>query len=92
MATQGATVLQLPLVGDGVEVEELEVALVDELCELANDEGVPVGDTGTGVLVPDKRAEEIVPIDPSPPDSAFLITAAKFPFSVYRWNITLLGC
>jgi hypothetical protein len=58
---------------------------VDELWVLANvadDEGVLPGDVD--VLVPDAWVDETVGTDSPLPDSALLIDAAKFPFSVYR--------
>lgn len=84
MATQGATAPQPPLVGD--DEGELEVFVrVDELWVLANfvdDEGVLSGDVD--VLVPDDWVDETVGTDSPLPDSALLMDAAKFPFSVYQ--------
>ena len=84
LATQGATAPQPPLAG--VEEGELEVLVrVDELRVLASvvdGEDVLCGDTD--VLVPEDWVDEIVGTDPPLPDSALLMDAAKFPFSVYR--------
>jgi hypothetical protein len=75
LATQGATAPQGPLVGDELVGDEEGELTVFVLADVAEDEGVLLGDAGVE-LVPDKGVDETVGTDAPLPDSALLMDAA----------------